>query len=939
MELRLMSAAAQNLQSELADSHGIALSLITNPSTSISTLSSLLNSLILNLQNSTYHPRRIISLLYALSRHHSNDLRREIFPVLRRFAVLPPTPVSSITHSLSILFSTDDPSNDVADESLFLSLCFRPLRPSQRHWLLRNASRFTLRPSVLITVMLGFTKDPYPSTRKAALDVLVCLAKFVEATEDQSLVEGCYFRATELLFDADEFVRCSAVRVVSEWGPLLVKANQDKWKLEWSDTLFVQLCSMVRDMSMKVRLEAFTALARVEIVSEGILLQTLSKKVSSATKEKSYPGRYTDKLFRLPASNVAFAFVHGLEDEFPEVRRSACIALRNLATLSADFAHEAVTLLMDMLNDDSVDLRLQALDTMLQMVMSDLLKVQEGHLHMLLGTLVDSSPLIRSAVRKVLELVKLHRFSMFKSCFEGLVRNMEEYPQDEADLLFVFLCIGQNHGKFVVLLIEKTVEEIEPSFGGTLRFESVRTVALLVLAISAPVSVEQSICSVPPRIFSYASTLLGRVCHSLAGHLNQNDLLSRLFQCSQFSFQSDFDFSRGGPIFPLLRRDVFFSEKTNGVSGSYFPKYFEPQHIYDETANCLSNIIEKVHDVWPLVHSGFIDEATRILRGWKKELKALTRDSTEPTAETVFVLQYLDVIELLGRVWMHRMFPLRSCSRGLGILEVLLAQLETNLNEMRYKFIGLTNEQEVHILEILLVAYTLQVCSLKACLRSYLEELSSIVAQMEHLVAGSGSAKVSGYVLELQKALGKIGRAGHDGSASCIISRHYDLDHSMDSALDNLYLLQKSTEHYSLRQFMMFTRTLFHVKVDLDLHNDFENPLHYISGLPVGIPCKITLCNISSNSRVWLKMTLHEKLSEYLELNGLSSGCDDERRESTVVAPFYRTPKISCFTLKVCAALELPSKGVSRSKTFKGPTGKLIKLSEEKVVYLSRRVK
>lgn len=71
---------------------------------------------------------------------------------------------------------------------------------------------------------------------------------------------------------------------------------------------------------MKVRIEAFDALACVRIVSEDILLQTLSKKASSVIKDRSYPGQQTSDLFELPASTAAFAFVHGLEDEFYEVR-------------------------------------------------------------------------------------------------------------------------------------------------------------------------------------------------------------------------------------------------------------------------------------------------------------------------------------------------------------------------------------------------------------------------------------------------------------------------------------------------------------------------------------------------------------------------------------------------------------------------------------------
>lgn len=67
-----------------------------------------------------------------------------------------------------------------------------------------------------------------------------------------------------------------------------------------------------------------------------------------------------------------------------KVRRSACRALGILSILSADFAFEAVNLLMDMLNDDSLAVRFQALDAMHHMATSGNLRVQDGHLHMVI---------------------------------------------------------------------------------------------------------------------------------------------------------------------------------------------------------------------------------------------------------------------------------------------------------------------------------------------------------------------------------------------------------------------------------------------------------------------------------------------------------------------------------------------------------------------------
>lgn len=76
---------------------------------------------------------------------------------------------------------------------------------------------------------------------------------------------------------------------------------------------------MVRDMDVEIRIAVFNALGKIQTVSKDILLQTLSKKALAATKEKIYPGQYTAKLFKIPATAAAFTFVHGLEDEFYQV--------------------------------------------------------------------------------------------------------------------------------------------------------------------------------------------------------------------------------------------------------------------------------------------------------------------------------------------------------------------------------------------------------------------------------------------------------------------------------------------------------------------------------------------------------------------------------------------------------------------------------------------
>ena len=82
-------------------------------------------------------------------------------------------------------------------------------------------------------------------------------------------------------------------------------------------------------MSMEVRVEAFDALGKINMVSEDILLQTLSKRVLGTTKEKRSLGQCPVEQFERLVSNVAGVLVHGLEDEFYEVTFVVCVVALN----------------------------------------------------------------------------------------------------------------------------------------------------------------------------------------------------------------------------------------------------------------------------------------------------------------------------------------------------------------------------------------------------------------------------------------------------------------------------------------------------------------------------------------------------------------------------------------------------------------------------------
>lgn len=64
------------------------------------------------------------------------------------------------------------------------------------------------------------------------------------------------------------------------------------------------------------------------------------------------------------------------------MQKSALCSLRKLIVLSSEFAGQALNLLMDMLNANSMVVRLEALETLHHMATYECLNVQEIHMHM-----------------------------------------------------------------------------------------------------------------------------------------------------------------------------------------------------------------------------------------------------------------------------------------------------------------------------------------------------------------------------------------------------------------------------------------------------------------------------------------------------------------------------------------------------------------------------
>ncbi|KAM7263509.1 hypothetical protein ACFE04_001192 [Oxalis oulophora] len=879
-------------------------SLIINPNTSNPTLLSLFETLTRSSQltrDSTHHCT--LQLLTDLATHH-NHLSPLIFDSISsnslhsdstRLAVESLDALASVSEHLEL------------DDHLFLSLCFGH-SVSVRSWLLRNAQRFRVRKSLLLTVYLGFTKDPYPLVRRDALDGLNAVCKSLDdfVSDDHELILGCYRRAVELLLDHEDCVRQAAVRVVSKWGLVLVASKEKESRIAWSNTVFIQLCSMVRDMNMEVRREAFDALGLVELVSDNILLQTLSKKVLETSKVKNSQGHFMAEWFQISASNAAGAFVHGLEDEFHEsslpvlwleikpVRKSTCKALRSLGILSTKFANEALNLLMDILNDDSLAVRSQALETMHHMVTYKHLKLLEIHVHQLLGSLLDSEDFMRSTTKKILKLVKLSNLRLFKLSVDALFKNLDKYPQDEADTFSVLFHVGRAHGNYTVQTMKEVFHEIEPESKGKLRFDSKRVAALLVLAISVPPSENHTI---NPAVFSYAATLLGRIARSLSGVINQNDLLAYLSQRSRSPTSSETYLLAEKPFLPVVSDDV---PKISSDEISC------PAELALQQTSAISEV-----QTWICQEQDKVDED---LKACKEEITTFTTSEVlGSTGALAFTLHYLRVIKLLAKVWELLMGTQKLSFFQSGNVELLLRKLERRLKKLRCRFTGLSKNEELHVFELMAVTYLLRLSRVEIydCLTA-VKKLSAIVSRLEFLC--DQTAEGSDFVTAVSKQLQDIDTY----SGNCYMP----------------FLSNKLLDFFFLKQFAL-SGSLKYLSAELDIASNFENTLPFITGLPVCIPLNITLHNIPHKNRIWLSLSMGEESTQFVFLDlDVVIGCKESGR-FTFNAPFYRTPKADYFTLKVCIVMEWLFEELHITKVQKGPKNDLVRLSKEKEVHLA----
>lgn len=153
-------------------------------------------------------------------------------------------------------------------------------------------------------------------------------------------------------------------------------------------------------------------------------------------------------------------------------------------------------------------------------------------------------------------------------------------------------------------------------------YNNVKTAALLVLAISAPVSLERQTCCIPPELFSYAVTLLGRISCGLVDIMDKNTLLAYLSYCSRFTVVSASEFRKAD--IHSKDYDMQLLKQTSKSSGTNFSECIELHNVNmlhgnplgppNKTISFTETFFQQIVMLWPFMRHGWQNELTQALR-------------------------------------------------------------------------------------------------------------------------------------------------------------------------------------------------------------------------------------------------------------------------------------------------------------------------------------
>jgi integrator complex subunit 4 len=217
---------------------------------------------------------------------------------------------------------------------------------------------------------------------------------------------------------------------------------------------FIQTCDAVNDKDISVRVHAVHNIGQITAVPTHYLLQTLSKERlpgDTKTRAKKNSTQVGDSKDGWPASAYG-AFVHALEDEYSSVRSTALASMLEMGIHTRAFFYKAVPFLLDMLNDETREIRLQAAKAVAECAYrAQGFTISSAQLQMLFNTLEDPDVELRRDMYCMLKHVTFPTSSSLSDFCTKMYGKLDQVT-DRTERLMMFqmaASIGPHHARLL----------------------------------------------------------------------------------------------------------------------------------------------------------------------------------------------------------------------------------------------------------------------------------------------------------------------------------------------------------------------------------------------------------------------------------------------------------------------------------------------------------
>ncbi|KAF9402659.1 Integrator complex subunit 4 [Mortierella sp. AD011] len=462
----------------------------------------------------TMDGRNIVEHLLNQLQADSTEVRVQVYDAISyiiKIGKLPQNTISDINTLRALMTMSIDELRDrhhrVRSAVLQLVAQLAPLlRTSDFPSGLAETRQQGYSPNDIQLIVSNYVTDPEPRVRKTACKTLLELHG-----KGFKLALVMYDVAIQALLDDYQEVRMEGldlIYILSGLYPEMTVQSPLATQLQATrlvDDAFIRVCDMVNDSSMTVRAKACSRLGQFKSVDYKFLSQTFSKQIMARLKVDVAPKNLAAgpaqkqaqraKLIATPEgdqdvaaqqvrlldSGACGAFVHGLEDEYQDVRNAAIDSIRELCLSNPEFSllaldymvgkysllqcistielEETLTLTIgynpapDMFMDEIDYVRLNALTSLCKIGGKAPITFDTEQLQIALGVLEDADRDVRESTHRMLEVVTMATSDGMTSFLASLESNMKRFPEDQLSIYQCIRAVARRHGAFVESMV------------------------------------------------------------------------------------------------------------------------------------------------------------------------------------------------------------------------------------------------------------------------------------------------------------------------------------------------------------------------------------------------------------------------------------------------------------------------------------------------------